>query len=134
VARKESEYIQFKLQISEGLRRRLERQGAKKGLTANAEAVEILERSFEQQETTEQIKDVLQPILRETEVKIEQLTAQLTKLPWSAVMAIADLVDRSVPLKSTAKGLDRSSVVGSTVKGEEGNVNDHQADAAARPD
>jgi hypothetical protein len=57
VAKKATELVQFKLRIREGLRRQIEREANKNGRSVNAEAVERLERSFEQQQTAEVIKD-----------------------------------------------------------------------------
>jgi hypothetical protein len=44
--RKETDFVQFKLRIREGLRRRIQREAEKKKISANAEAVERLEKSF----------------------------------------------------------------------------------------
>jgi hypothetical protein len=46
MARKPTEYVQFKLRIREGLRSRIEREAKKKDQSANNEAVERLEQSF----------------------------------------------------------------------------------------
>jgi hypothetical protein len=46
MARKPTEFVQFKLRIREGLRREIERAAKKKAISANAEAVERLEQSF----------------------------------------------------------------------------------------
>jgi hypothetical protein len=47
MARKAAEFVQFKLRIREGLRRDIEREAKKNHRSANAEAVERLEKSFE---------------------------------------------------------------------------------------
>jgi hypothetical protein len=52
MARKPTEYVQFKLRIRESLRRRIEREAEKKEQSANNEAVERLERSFLRDEQT----------------------------------------------------------------------------------
>ncbi|HXB76727.1 MAG TPA: Arc family DNA-binding protein [Bradyrhizobium sp.] len=44
--RKSTEFVQFKLRIREGLRREIEKAAKKKGISANAEAVERLEKSL----------------------------------------------------------------------------------------
>jgi hypothetical protein len=46
MARKAAEFVQFKLRVSEKLRRDLEREAKKNHRSANAEAAERLERSF----------------------------------------------------------------------------------------
>jgi hypothetical protein len=46
VARKTMEIVQFKLRITEGLRRQIEREAKKNNRSANNEAVARLERSF----------------------------------------------------------------------------------------
>jgi hypothetical protein len=46
MARKATEYVQFKLRIRESLRRRIEREAEKKNQSANNEAVMRLEQSF----------------------------------------------------------------------------------------
>jgi hypothetical protein len=47
MARKAAEFVQFKLRVSEKLRRDIEREAKKNHRSANAEAVERLEKSFE---------------------------------------------------------------------------------------
>jgi hypothetical protein len=47
VAKKPTEFTQFKLRIREGLRREIEKAAKKKGRSANSEAVARLEKSFE---------------------------------------------------------------------------------------
>lgn len=47
MARKSTEFVQFKLRVREGLRVKIEREAKKKDQSANNEAVERLERSFD---------------------------------------------------------------------------------------
>src|SRR4051794_26708753 len=47
MARKPTEYVQFKLRVREGLRAKIEREAKKRGESTNNEAVERLEKSFE---------------------------------------------------------------------------------------
>jgi Arc-like DNA binding domain len=47
MARNAAEFVQFKLRVSEKLRRDIEREAKKNHRSANAEAVERLEKSFE---------------------------------------------------------------------------------------
>lgn len=54
MARKPTDYLQFKLRIRESLRRKIERAAEKKAISANAEAVERLEQTFEQEDLWEQ--------------------------------------------------------------------------------
>jgi uncharacterized lipoprotein len=49
VARKPTDYVQFKLRIRESLRRKIERAAEKKKHSANAEAVELIERAFDEE-------------------------------------------------------------------------------------
>jgi hypothetical protein len=53
MARKPTDYVQFKLRIREGLRRKIERAAEKQAHSANAEAVERLEHTFAQDEENE---------------------------------------------------------------------------------
>jgi len=48
--RKQSAVLSYKLRIREGLRRRLDQEAKKRGVSLNAEMAQRLERSFEQQE------------------------------------------------------------------------------------
>jgi hypothetical protein len=50
MARKATEYVQFKLRIREGLRRRIELEAKKKEHSANTEAVSRLERSIAEED------------------------------------------------------------------------------------
>ena len=47
MAAKSTSYVQFKLRVRESLRRKIEKEAEKKDISANAEAVERLEHSFE---------------------------------------------------------------------------------------
>ena len=53
MARKPTEFTQFKLRIRESLRRKIERAADKKAISANAEAVERIERTFDEEERQE---------------------------------------------------------------------------------
>jgi hypothetical protein len=53
MARKPTEYVQFKLRIRESLRRKIEKAAEKKARSANAEAVERIEQTFEEEERWE---------------------------------------------------------------------------------
>ena len=53
MARKPTEYVQFKLRIRESLRRKIEKAAEKKAHSANAEAVERIEQTFEEEERWE---------------------------------------------------------------------------------
>jgi Arc-like DNA binding domain len=54
--RKINETFQFNIRITEGLRRRIEKEAKRTGRTANAEAVERLERSFADAQTADTIR------------------------------------------------------------------------------
>jgi hypothetical protein len=53
MARKPIEFVQFKLRIREALRRKIERAAEKKAISANAEAVQRIEQTFEEEERHE---------------------------------------------------------------------------------
>jgi hypothetical protein len=53
MARKPTDYVQFKLRIRESLRRKIERAAEKQAHSANAEAVERIEHTFAQDEENE---------------------------------------------------------------------------------
>jgi hypothetical protein len=53
MARKPTDVVQFKLTIREALRRKIEKAAEKKAISANAEAVERIEETFEQEEWVE---------------------------------------------------------------------------------
>jgi hypothetical protein len=50
MARKPTDYVQFKLRIRESLRRKIERVALRNAKSANAAAVDIIDRAFEQEE------------------------------------------------------------------------------------
>lgn len=54
MARKPTEYVQFKLRIRETLRRKIEKAASKKAISANAEAVERIEHTFAEEEMWEE--------------------------------------------------------------------------------
>ena len=53
MARKATEFVQFKLRVREALRKKIEREATLSDHSANAEAVERLERSFERDTTAD---------------------------------------------------------------------------------
>jgi hypothetical protein len=71
MARKANEMVQFKLMVREGLRRKLEREAERKGQSANAEAVERLEKSFENQEIADIIARTAHEAAQNTLLVIE---------------------------------------------------------------
>jgi hypothetical protein len=62
MARKATDFVQFKLRIREGLRRKIERSAEKKKISANAEAVELLEAAFENEEHIGELQQLEQRI------------------------------------------------------------------------
>jgi hypothetical protein len=52
MARKPTEYVQFKLRIRESLRRKIEKAAEKRAISANAEAVDRLEITFREEEAS----------------------------------------------------------------------------------
>ncbi len=53
MARKATDFVQFKLRIREGLRRKIEREAEKRAHSANAEAVRRIENTFAEEEEHE---------------------------------------------------------------------------------
>jgi metal-dependent amidase/aminoacylase/carboxypeptidase family protein len=60
MARKPTDYVQFKLRIRESLRRKIERAAEKAAHSANAEAVRRIEHTFEEEEHWEQMHKQLE--------------------------------------------------------------------------
>jgi hypothetical protein len=58
MARKATEFVQFKLRIREGLRRKIESAAEKKDISANAEAVERLENSFDSETRRNEMREL----------------------------------------------------------------------------
>ena len=50
MGRKPTDYVQFKLRIREALRRKIERAAEQKAISANAEAIERIEATFQEEE------------------------------------------------------------------------------------
>jgi hypothetical protein len=73
MARKPTEFVQFKLRIREALRRKIERAAEKKAISANAEAVERIEYAFAAEERWEARK-------KEIEEEEEQIQQRQRKL------------------------------------------------------
>jgi hypothetical protein len=69
MARKPTDYVQFKLRIREALRRKIERAAEKKKISTNAEAVERIEESFREEERHEEF-------LRDIEEQREEVDEQ----------------------------------------------------------
>jgi di/tripeptidase len=84
MVRKPTEYVQFKLRVREGLRRNLEREAKKKAQSANNEAVERLEKSFEIDERISQLRDVwterFEDLKKQSREAAEEATAALAEL------------------------------------------------------
>jgi hypothetical protein len=80
MARKPTEYVQFKLRIREGLRRNIEREAKKKAQSANNEAVDRLEKSFEIDDRITQLRDVwterVEDIRKQSREAIDQITKE----------------------------------------------------------
>jgi phosphoglycolate phosphatase-like HAD superfamily hydrolase len=92
MVRKPTEYVQFKLRVREGLRRNLEREAKKKAQSANNEAVERLEKSFEIDERISQLRDVW------TE-RFEDLKKQSREAAEEATTALAELQGANLELE-----------------------------------
>jgi hypothetical protein len=76
MAKKPTEFVQFKLRIREGLRREIEKAAKKKAISANAEAVERLEKSFEAAQSWDQFKLLFEEFKTELDsryVKIKEV-------------------------------------------------------------
>jgi hypothetical protein len=86
---------QFKLRISAGLRRRIEREAAKRAMTANALAVEQLEQAFDQKETRDTaIVDFLVGENQEAKVWLRWLVLQLqTQKEWQTEKGRKELAE-----------------------------------------
>jgi hypothetical protein len=59
MTKKPTEYLQFKLQVRQPLLKKLQKEAAKKGHSANIEAVERLEQSFEKDTRAESDRAVI---------------------------------------------------------------------------
>jgi hypothetical protein len=69
MARKPTEFVQFKLRIREALRRKIEKAAEKKDISANAEAVERIEHTFEQDEA----REAAAKYVEEREAELQQI-------------------------------------------------------------
>jgi hypothetical protein len=65
MSRKPTEFVQFKLRIREALRRKIEKAAEKKDISANAEAVERIERTFAQDEASERMLSKIEELQRQ---------------------------------------------------------------------
>jgi hypothetical protein len=79
MARKPTDFVQFKLRIREALRRKIEKAAEKKDISANAEAVERIEYAFAAEERWEarkkEIKDEEEQ-MKQREGEIEEMLAR----------------------------------------------------------
>jgi hypothetical protein len=76
VAKKPAEWVQFKLRIRLGLRRQIEKAAKQNNRSANAEAVERLEKSFEAAQSWDQFKLLFEEFKTELDsryVKIKEV-------------------------------------------------------------
>jgi Arc-like DNA binding domain len=65
VARKLTDVVQVNLRLRESLRRKLEREAEKRGLSFNAELTRRLEEGFEREELNDAIRAVMWQVLRD---------------------------------------------------------------------
>jgi hypothetical protein len=86
MARKSTDHVQFKLRIRESLRRKLERAAQKKAISTNAEAVERIEYTFEEEERREAHD-------RELEERKDELDAQQRE--WYAELARQEAAEKA---------------------------------------
>jgi hypothetical protein len=63
VARKLTDIVQVNLRLRESLRRKLERESEKRGLSFNAELTRRLEDSFDREELNEALREVISQVL-----------------------------------------------------------------------
>jgi hypothetical protein len=110
VARKPTDYVQFKLRIREALRRKIERAAALRDHSANAEAVWRIERTFEQDEAIAEAARDME--VREAEIQeqwrqhIEEEARRKAKYEASLRdSAILNIILRDQPLLRTVARL-----------------------------
>ena len=87
MARKPTEFVQFKLRIREALRRKIERDAEKKAISANAEAIERLEASYEVDRRTDEQAQALQRQLLDNQKKLEETQATARRLELTVQQA-----------------------------------------------
>jgi hypothetical protein len=86
MARKSTDYVQFKLRIRESLRRKIEKAAEKKAISANAEAVERIEETFREEERHE-------AWTKEMEERVDELNAQ--EREWRAELARREAAEKA---------------------------------------
>jgi len=85
MARKPTDYVQFKLRIRESLRRKIEREAEKKKISANAEAVERLQATFDPQQRDTKILDMMVENQDDGAILLRTLARELGSNPhWAA--------------------------------------------------
>jgi hypothetical protein len=65
VARKPTDVVQVNLRLRESLRRKLERESERRGVSFNAELTRRLEESFDREELNEALRGVIRQVLTE---------------------------------------------------------------------
>jgi guanylate kinase len=97
MARKPTDYVQFKLRIRQSLLKQIQKEAAKKKHSANNEAVERLERSFE--DDAKELRDsaILDMMVINDDLSgavLRNMAKQLARNPnWSGVKAAKELLE-----------------------------------------
>jgi hypothetical protein len=90
MARKPTDYVQFKIRMREALRRKLERAAELKDISANAEAIERIEATFKQEEQFAAREKHIQEHEEEFEHKQREFWAEQEKERLLHVAALRD--------------------------------------------
>jgi hypothetical protein len=84
---KPTDYVQFKLRVRKGLVKRLQKEAGKRKQSANNEAVERLERSFERDEKAQRDAAIIDMLVKHDDVSsklLRDIADQIAKHPdWS---------------------------------------------------
>ena len=118
--RKQSVVLSYKLRIRESLRRRLDQEAKKRGVSLNAEMAQRLERSFEQQEhvsvavsasslaaTTARLDEMLHALNKQGDLlrATKALVASMDKFTEKLGQDMRELVRKHPEIEATARAL-----------------------------
>ncbi|MCP1844404.1 putative O-linked N-acetylglucosamine transferase (SPINDLY family) [Bradyrhizobium sp. USDA 4524] len=106
MARKATEFAQFKLRIRESLRRRIEKEAEKKETSTNSEAVERLEQSFDSEKRMAEFQEHWEARAREWRERVDELSRQAHERNEALAKVSAELDAQENNLADIQRQLD----------------------------
>jgi hypothetical protein len=107
MARKPTDYVQFKLRVRRSLLLKIQREAEKKKHSANTEAVNRLEESFDRFEQARRDSAIIDMLVDNNQVRgalLRQIALEMTKAPNNAFRSEADAKNFLTSINFSAYG------------------------------